>query len=240
MTDIQEKHALMCACSERRLLPRNERVQARVSLEAEGWRITEVPDLCRMAATDPSSLTALTKAPTLLVAACHPRAVYWTLRYSGVERPVTDFLFRDLRPPTGIPATNPAAPSAPPDEGQSWPAWFPVIDYARCTGCRQCVNFCAFGVYAVKDRQVRVVQPRNCKDNCPACARICPTLAIIFPKVDQTPINGADVTEADLVRMRDLAAKADPSAPGNTLHSILAQRRNRPAEPPDEKGLPAS
>lgn len=63
-----------------------------------------------------------------------------------------------------------------------WPAWYPVIDYQRCTECGQCADFCLFGVYEKPGKRVTVTNPQGCKNNCPACARICPATAIIFPK----------------------------------------------------------
>lgn len=72
----------------------------------------------------------------------------------------------------------------------NWVPWFPVIDRSRCTRCRQCAGFCLFGVYAADEAGVRVVKPDGCKTNCPACARICPAGAIIFPKYAHGPING--------------------------------------------------
>lgn len=74
-------------------------------------------------------------------------------------------------------------------------AWYPVLDKTRCTDCGKCHDFCLFGVYSVKDRRVRVVQPQNCKNNCPACARMCPAKAIIFPKYGKSPINGGTAQE---------------------------------------------
>jgi NAD-dependent dihydropyrimidine dehydrogenase PreA subunit len=67
-------------------------------------------------------------------------------------------------------------------EDSGWPAWYPVMDYSRCTACGQCAEFCLFGVYEKTDDRVNVVNPSSCKNNCPACARICPVTAIIFPK----------------------------------------------------------
>ncbi|MHC4467013.1 MAG: 4Fe-4S dicluster domain-containing protein, partial [Planctomycetota bacterium] len=71
-----------------------------------------------------------------------------------------------------------------------------VIDYDRCKNCMQCLNFCLFGVYELSDDgKVEVVKPTGCKTNCPACARVCPHKAIIFPKYTESPINGDEVVE---------------------------------------------
>ncbi|HRU05512.1 MAG TPA: hypothetical protein P5137_07025 [Candidatus Brocadiia bacterium] len=62
------------------------------------------------------------------------------------------------------------------------PRWYPVIDHGTCRRCGQCADFCLFGVYTLgDDRSVRVDQPDNCKNGCPACARVCPAGAIMFP-----------------------------------------------------------
>src|SRR5688572_7576418 len=72
-----------------------------------------------------------------------------------------------------------------------WKPWFPVIDYDRCTNCMQCLSFCLFGVYgADADGHIQVQNQDNCKTNCPACSRVCPEAAIMFPKYKAGPING--------------------------------------------------
>ena len=87
-------------------------------------------------------------------------------------------------------------------EPAPWVPWFPAIDYDRCTGCLQCENFCLFGVFEVAAGEVVVANPAKCKTNCPACARMCPTTAIIFPKHPGGPIDGAEVDEADVQAKR--------------------------------------
>lgn len=60
--------------------------------------------------------------------------------------------------------------------------WYPVIDAERCKSCGQCHQFCLFGVYELDGAgRVRVTHPDNCKPGCPACSRICPAGAIMFP-----------------------------------------------------------
>jgi NAD-dependent dihydropyrimidine dehydrogenase PreA subunit len=77
-----------------------------------------------------------------------------------------------------------------------WIPWFPVIDYDLCKGCRQCLGFCLFGVFAFEGERIEVQRPANCKTYCPACARVCANGAIIFPKYKGGPINGDQVDPA--------------------------------------------
>lgn len=72
--------------------------------------------------------------------------------------------------------------------------WYPVIDYSRCTNCMECIDFCLFGVYGVdRAETILVEQPDNCRKGCPACSRVCPENAIIFPQHKTPTIAGADV-----------------------------------------------
>jgi Pyruvate/2-oxoacid:ferredoxin oxidoreductase delta subunit len=107
-----------------------------------------------------------------------------------------------------------------------WKPWFPVIDYDRCTNCMQCLTFCLFDVYGVD--QNKVIEVRNedkCKTNCPACSRVCPEVAILFPKYRSGPINGDAVAEDDLRREK---MKIDVSALlGGDIYSMLRDRHAR-------------
>lgn len=71
--------------------------------------------------------------------------------------------------------------------------WYPVIDYSRCTNCMECLDFCLFGVYGVDglDR-ILVENQDNCKKGCPACSRVCPSQAIMFPDYKTPAIAGAE------------------------------------------------
>jgi len=71
--------------------------------------------------------------------------------------------------------------------------WYPVIDYSRCTNCLECLDFCLFGVYGVDSLDRIVVENQDqCKKGCPACSRVCPQQAIIFPEYKSPAIAGAD------------------------------------------------
>jgi hypothetical protein len=72
--------------------------------------------------------------------------------------------------------------------------WYPVIDYSRCTNCMECIDFCLFGVYGVDGIEtILVEQPDNCRKGCPACSRVCPENAIIFPQHKTPAIAGAPI-----------------------------------------------
>jgi Pyruvate/2-oxoacid:ferredoxin oxidoreductase delta subunit len=104
-----------------------------------------------------------------------------------------------------------------------WKPWFPVIDYDRCTNCMQCLSFCLFGVYGVDEQnKIQAQNHDNCKTNCPACSRVCPEAAIMFPKYKAGPINGDVVQDSDLGKEK---MKVDISALlGGDVYSALRQR----------------
>jgi len=103
-----------------------------------------------------------------------------------------------------------------------WKPWFPVIDYQRCTNCMQCLSFCLFDVYGAPGGKIGVENPANCKTDCPACSRVCPEVAILFPKYKAGPINGDEVREQDISREK---MKIDISALlGGDIYAALRQR----------------
>ena len=104
-----------------------------------------------------------------------------------------------------------------------WKPWFPVIDYNRCTNCMQCLSFCLFDVYGVSPTGgIQVQNQTNCKPDCPACSRVCPEVAILFPKYRHGPIHGGEVNQDDLRRE---SMKVDISALlGGDIYSQLRDR----------------
>ena len=106
----------------------------------------------------------------------------------------------------------------------AWKPWFPVIDFDRCTNCMQCLTFCLFDVYGVDAEQKITVQNQdNSKTDCPACSRVCPEVAILFPKYGKGPINGDVVRKQDIQRE---AMKVDISTLlGGDLYGSLRTRQ---------------
>jgi Pyruvate/2-oxoacid:ferredoxin oxidoreductase delta subunit len=115
-------------------------------------------------------------------------------------------------------AQQPAATPTP-----AWKPWFPVIDYTRCTNCMQCLTFCLFDVYGVTtEGKIQVQKHDNCKTECPACSRVCPEVAIMFPKYRHGPINGEEINSDDVRRE---AMKVDISALlGGDIYQALRDR----------------
>lgn len=93
------------------------------------------------------------------------------------------------------PAVEPDRPAFRPEDllAPAGRRWYPVIDYSRCTNCLECLDFCLFGVYGVDSLERIIVENQDqCKKGCPACSRVCPQQAIIFPEYKSPAIAGAD------------------------------------------------
>lgn len=96
----------------------------------------------------------------------------------------------------GRPGSNGTAPPFAPAQLLAPPGrrWYPVIDYSRCTNCMECLDFCLFGVYGVDSLDRILVENQDaCKKGCPACSRVCPENAIMFPEHKTPAIAGAPV-----------------------------------------------
>ena len=223
---------LFCHCAHADVVDADVRRAVREALSASGASVRDVPDLCGLAAKRDPLLKELAAADSLKVVACFPRAVKWlfaaaaapldddradvfNMRTQSTEEILASLL--DEAPASAAATDAPAVATA-----DGWLPWFPVIDYDRCTGCKQCMNFCLFSVYGVTpDGRVTVSTPAACKTHCPACARICPEAAIIFPKYATAPFNGDEV-DSDAPSE---AAKVDvKTALGGDVYAALRKR----------------
>jgi Pyruvate/2-oxoacid:ferredoxin oxidoreductase delta subunit len=133
--------------------------------------------------------------------------------------------------------------------------WYPVIDYSRCTNCMECIDFCLFGVYGVDQAdRILVENQDNCKRGCPACSRVCPEHAIMFPdyktpaiagapvgnitglKIDLTKLFGGDVQDAlqQAVVERDRELVNDGRTAVGLTVGIPKRQADKPKGPKDE------
>ncbi len=223
---------IACHCVHRHLVDRDRLARLRAAFLAGGERVLDVDDLCAAAADGDEALGASLAEPGAVLAGCHARALRaLARRLTGVC--AADLRTADLRAPgSPDPAAGLGLPPAPAGQAAIPPpalparadAWYPLIDADRCSNCGSCLSFCLFGVYS-RDAAgaVRVTQPGNCKPNCPACARICPENAILFPKCEDPAINGALLSEEQL---RGAQIRLSPEAVrGGDLRARLAARR---------------
>jgi len=204
---------LACKCAHYDIVPHATRERVLSAFSQAGAQVEVVDDLCGLTAHRDPRLQNWADGPALAVVACFPRAVRWLFHAAGTPLPGGHVRFFNMRTRSPeeilqelmmddgqLTIEEKPAPSVLNHQSSiinqqsSWVPWFPVIDYDRCVNCKQCLNFCLFGVYQLSEEgQVQVRNPAGCKTNCPACARMCPQKAIIFPKYGEPPINGDEV-----------------------------------------------
>ena len=223
---------LFCRCSYPQVIPQDTSSRLLGALESSDRDFHIISDLCFAAARQPDQLKDLVENKSIKILACFPRAVKSLLGWAGINTDDVEFYNMRTTPPEelinsifGIDEnTQPVAAISKPHD---WISWFPVIDRDLCTNCKQCLDFCLFGVYSLVDDKVAVTNPSACKTNCPACAKVCPKAAIIFPKYQQSPING-DKVDAETVKAVNLKALMD-----GDLQEKLRQRTKKRRFAPD-------
>jgi len=236
---------LYCHCAYAQTVSPGVKEHVLEGLIATGVAFHAVPDLCALAARRDPLLRELAQSGPLQIVACFPRAVRALFAAAGAELPTDGVEFVNMRTMTAVTAPANVLPRetlSPPSEAAAssevvaslraaaqagppnrWKPWFPVIDAARCQNCGQCLSFCLFGVYGRSpEGRVEVQKPQNCKPDCPACARVCPEVAIMFPKYPGAPINGDEVRAADL--QREASSAGGPLQLGDNLMQALRDR----------------
>lgn len=236
---------VFCGCAYYDVIPTASKEAIFHTLQQAGVEVEAVADLCALAAARDKRLDHWARAESLAIVACFPRAVRGLFQAAGISLPadrVQYFNMRTQTPEEIIAALSKGRRSTDvvtgpmPQKEDGWVPWFPVIDADRCKNCKQCLNFCLFGVYGLSSEgHVEVQKPDGCKTNCPACARMCPAQAIIFPKYAESPISGDEVPES--------AAPTEKAAPdmrglikGNLYDTIRRRepgRRRFSTEPND-------
>ena len=210
----------ICACASRTFINKEKVAQLAAAAKQAGMEVELVGDLCELCEVKAQKVHEI--AQTTIVA-CHARAVKSLMAFAGEP----DCQSIDLRSQSLEDVLKALGIDDKVDDGgdariraildmgadkwreqiETFPsklgedAWYPTLDKDACAECGKCFEFCPFGVYEMVNDRVTVVHPQHCKNNCPACARQCPTSAIIFPKYDRSPINGGEKMQERAVRL---------------------------------------
>jgi NAD-dependent dihydropyrimidine dehydrogenase PreA subunit len=225
---------IFCGCCNSDIITDNIKQQVRSTLQHNNISYNDYPDLCGLAAQKNNALIeSISTASSVIIIACFPRAVKWLLHSAKISLTEKNIQYLNMREQSAeeiITALNcnhiEKKDPATAHKNNGWIPWFPIIDYNKCINCGQCLDFCLFGVYERNaEKKVIVTAPQNCKNNCPACARICPTVAIIFPKLKESPINGAEVKNENLDKTK-VTLNIDEIV-GDDLYTALAARQKR-------------
>lgn len=188
--------------------------------------VFELHDLCAFSLKEKNYLKSIEdNYDKKIIIACYPRAIKNIFSQNKIQ--LSNFEVVNFRIMETESITNYLTSKFEDAEGASnykikksnidVPAWYPVIEESRCTLCGQCARFCLFGVYKFDKKSLKVVNPLNCKNNCPACGRTCPVSAIIFPRLKENSVlSGADPNK-----------EAEAKSEQNESLFVLLNERNR-------------
>ena len=221
---------LFCNCGASVITPEKSK-QIKSSLGNLDADIYQLDDFCGIVLNRKDFIRAIDQRyDRKLMVACYPRAIKNLLVQNGLELSGLEVLnFKELSS-TEIESklqiefsfAEGKSSETMVESGLDVPAWYPVIDESLCTNCGKCFKFCLFGVYNFGGKQLKVVNPLSCKNNCPACGRNCPTSAIIFPRLKETSVL-AGAEPGTEVKPKGLAADINLIS---TLNQRSAMRRN--------------
>jgi len=233
--DQINRHILFCNCKGDRISA-DKLNDIREYLEKVPFRVTILSDLCGLAAIKRDQLKKLTgESAEILMIGCYPRTMnllFGQASGSGVTGKSLSYL-NMIESTAGevIKEVNLFCSTGPGNklineinEDSGWPSWYPVIDYERCTGCGQCADFCLFGVYEKTHKRVIVINPGGCKNQCPACARICPSTDIIFQKYKNGGAIGGSEKIDEMAELKRQEQDIE-SFLGNDIYHSLQERK---------------
>ncbi len=187
---------LYCNCGAKIITDKKQNVLAE-SFQHLHIDVFELHDLCAFSLNEKEFINSLdSKYNKVFIVACYPRAIenmflqnniklsnFEVLNFRELsEEEIVSWLKQETLDSNSIPNYKVLKSSL------EVPAWYPVIDESLCTLCGQCARFCVFGVYKFKSKKLDVLNPLNCKNNCPACGRTCPASAIIFPRLPENAV----------------------------------------------------
>ena len=184
---------ILCTCNNRGRTEQSISNSILAKLQDKNIHILEVEDLCGAAVSDASACKFLLKDSECIIA-CSEKAIKAILDYINFDQAIN---IQEINVKTKQELLkyigNLADGTATQELITSPDRWNPFIDSSLCTNCGLCYEFCIFQVYTKNEEgEVCITNPSACKDNCPACARLCPQGAIVFPKHPESSINGSE------------------------------------------------
>jgi heterodisulfide reductase subunit A-like polyferredoxin len=193
---MEKSCILFCKCGGG-VITTDKSEQIKTLLESFDADLFQLDDFCGIVLNRKDFISAIEqKYSRKVMVACYPRAVRNLLTQNNLELSGLEVLnFRELsvteiesKLKTDFSFSEGKATEVHIESGLEVPAWYPVIDQSLCSNCGKCFKFCLFGVYTFAGKQLKVVNPLACKNNCPACGRNCPTSAIIFPRLKEVGV----------------------------------------------------
>lgn len=186
---------ILCTCKNRGRTEQSICNSILAKLQDKKTHIIEVEDLCGAAVSDAAACKSLLEDSECIIA-CSERAIRAILDYINLEEEIN---IKEVKAETEqelLKYIDKLGQGSATQERVSSPdSWNPFIESSLCTNCGQCYEFCIFKVYTKnKEGEICITNPSACKDNCPACARLCPQGAIVFPKHPEPSINGSKRT----------------------------------------------
>ncbi len=220
---MQLKRLVCCCCADYQKIDSDNIKLLSQKAKGIGIELKLIPDLCYEAVQNPAIFKSFADE-NILLAVCKHRVA--KALFARVEAQLPQILAFDEEDFCSR-LENLSSTVEVPDEiielplyKPAWKAWYPLIDPELCNNCGKCLDFCLFGVYGRNDDdRVIVAQPAECKTNCPACARVCPQQAIIFPKHDQQPFDGSAIENKQPI--------PQTFEQEDELYDILAKRRRK-------------
>lgn len=221
---------LFCNCGAGVISPEKS-AQIKSVVESLDADLYQLHDFCGIVLNRKDFVNAIDRQYSRkIMVACYPRAIKNLLAQNNLELSGLEVLnFKELsvaeiasKLKTDFLIAEGNANTETVESGLDVPAWYPVVDQPLCIDCGKCFKFCLFGVYTFENKQLKVVKPLACKNNCPACGRNCLTSAIIFPRLKENSVlAGAEPgTES---QVKNLAPNRDMIS---TLNHRSAMRRN--------------
>lgn len=218
------KKTIICNCKRGGKINIKSVEKLKEKLYNNNIKYIDVDDLCGTVVAEPEKLRTVFFNKDVTVIGCQERALKSLINYAGIDNK-SDISFYHI---DNVPEelfssqdTDSCSKGTISYTGD-WKPWYPIIDYDRCSNCLQCLNFCLFGVYTTDDEgKVKVNQAQKCKDMCPACSRVCPEEAVIFPKHEDSPIDGGKSDE------KTEKSNIICDIRNNDIYAVLENRRKK-------------